>query len=80
MGSSDGTRGGSLRQLDARERERQGDLPLFRSWTDATISSMAQEAEKPKMVSPFMSYSVNVNPTSEHELYLKLFITNSGGW
>jgi hypothetical protein len=23
---------------------------------------------------------VNVNPTSEHELYLKLFITNGGGW
>ena len=22
----------------------------------------------------------NVNPTSEHELYLKLFITNGGGW
>jgi len=21
-----------------------------------------------------------VNPTSEHELYLKLFITNGGGW
>ena len=24
--------------------------------------------------------STNVNPTSEHELYLKLFITNGGGW
>jgi len=24
--------------------------------------------------------SINVNPTSEHELYLKLFITNGGGW
>ena len=23
---------------------------------------------------------VNVNPTSQHELYLKLFITNGGGW
>jgi hypothetical protein len=22
----------------------------------------------------------NVNATSEHELYLKLFITNGGGW
>jgi len=27
-----------------------------------------------------MRRSVNVNPTSEHELYLKLFITNGGGW
>jgi hypothetical protein len=24
--------------------------------------------------------NVNVNPTSEHALYLKLFITNGGGW
>jgi hypothetical protein len=23
---------------------------------------------------------VNANPTSEHALYLKLFITNGGGW
>jgi len=27
-----------------------------------------------------MPQLVNVNPTSEHELYLKLFITNGGGW
>jgi hypothetical protein len=23
---------------------------------------------------------VNVNPTSEHGVYLRLFITNGGGW
>lgn len=28
----------------------------------------------------FMKSRVNVNPISEHELYLKLFITNGGGW
>jgi hypothetical protein len=27
-----------------------------------------------------MRRSINVNPTSEHELYLKLFVTNGGGW
>lgn len=27
-----------------------------------------------------MKQTVNVNPTSEHGLYLVLFITNSGGW
>lgn len=27
-----------------------------------------------------MSRNVTVNPTSQHELYLKLFITNGGGW
>jgi hypothetical protein len=27
-----------------------------------------------------MMSTPNVNPTSEHELYLKLFITNGGGW
>jgi len=27
-----------------------------------------------------MCFNINVNPTSEHELYLKLFITNGGGW
>jgi len=24
--------------------------------------------------------SVNVNPTSEHHLYLRLFVSNGGGW
>jgi hypothetical protein len=24
--------------------------------------------------------NLTVNPTSEHELYLRLFITNAGGW
>jgi hypothetical protein len=23
---------------------------------------------------------VNVNPTSEHAVYLRLFVTNAGGW
>ncbi len=27
-----------------------------------------------------MQRSIDVNPTSEHELYIKLFITNGGGW
>jgi hypothetical protein len=27
-----------------------------------------------------MLFGVNVNPTSEHGLYLKLFVTNAGGW
>jgi hypothetical protein len=27
-----------------------------------------------------MQCSCTVNPTSEHELYLRLFITNGGGW
>ncbi len=26
-----------------------------------------------------MSQIVNVNPTSEHEIYLTLFVTNGGG-
>jgi len=27
-----------------------------------------------------MKQTVTVNPTSEHAVYLRLFITNSGGW
>jgi hypothetical protein len=27
-----------------------------------------------------MRLNENVNPTSEHALYLRLFITNGGGW
>jgi hypothetical protein len=27
-----------------------------------------------------MRQMVNVNPTSEHGLYLRLFVTNGGGW
>jgi hypothetical protein len=27
-----------------------------------------------------MHLNENVNPTSEHALYLRLFITNGGGW
>jgi hypothetical protein len=27
-----------------------------------------------------MQHSFNVNPISEHDLYLTLFITNGGGW
>ena len=27
-----------------------------------------------------MRQLVNVNPTSEHAIYLRLFITNGGGW
>jgi len=27
-----------------------------------------------------MRQPVNVNPTSEHAVYLRLFITNGGGW
>lgn len=27
-----------------------------------------------------MRQLVNVNPTSEHALYLRLFVTNGGGW
>jgi len=32
------------------------------------------------MTSEPTSQLVNVNPTSEHGLYLRLFITNGGGW
>jgi hypothetical protein len=27
-----------------------------------------------------MRVSINVNPTSEHSLFIRLFITNGGGW
>jgi hypothetical protein len=27
-----------------------------------------------------MPLNATVNPSSQHELYLKLFITNGGGW
>jgi hypothetical protein len=27
-----------------------------------------------------MRQVINVNPTSEHALYLRLFVTNAGGW
>jgi hypothetical protein len=27
-----------------------------------------------------MCQVINVNPTSEHALYLTLFVTNGGGW
>lgn len=27
-----------------------------------------------------MRQTVNVNPTSEHAIYLRLFVTNGGGW
>jgi hypothetical protein len=27
-----------------------------------------------------MSQLINVNPTCEHALYLRLFVTNAGGW
>jgi len=27
-----------------------------------------------------MQPNLNVEPTSEHELHLRLFITNGGGW
>jgi hypothetical protein len=27
-----------------------------------------------------MRQTVNVNPTCEHGLYIRLFITNTGGW
>jgi len=27
-----------------------------------------------------MKQTVNVNPTSEHGIYLQLFVTNGGGW
>jgi hypothetical protein len=27
-----------------------------------------------------MAQLINVNPTSEHGLYLRLFVTTSGGW
>lgn len=31
-------------------------------------------------VTGVMPLNVTVNPTSQHELFLKLFITNGGGW
>jgi len=27
-----------------------------------------------------MGQTVNINPTSEHGVYLQLFVTNGGGW
>jgi hypothetical protein len=27
-----------------------------------------------------MKQLINVNPTSEHGLYLRLFVSNGGGW
>jgi len=27
-----------------------------------------------------MAQTVDVNPTCEHDLYLRLFVTNGGGW
>ncbi len=27
-----------------------------------------------------MPHNTTVNPTSEHAIYLRLFITNGGGW
>jgi len=27
-----------------------------------------------------MGQTANINPTSEHGIYLQLFITNGGGW
>lgn len=32
------------------------------------------------MESDMMYKNATVNPSSEHDLYLKLFITNGGGW
>jgi hypothetical protein len=39
---------------------------LFRQTTRAGATGMRQ--------------TVNVNPTCEHGLYLRLFVTNAGGW
>jgi hypothetical protein len=39
---------------------------LFRQTTPAGATGMRQ--------------TVNVNPTCEHGLYLRLFVTNTGGW
>jgi hypothetical protein len=39
---------------------------LFRQTTRAGTTGMRQ--------------TVNVNPTCEHGLYLRLFVTNTGGW
>jgi len=27
-----------------------------------------------------MTRTINVNPTSEHRLFLRLFVSNGGGW
>jgi hypothetical protein len=40
--------------------------PLFRPITPDATNTMRQ--------------TVNVNPTCEHGLYLRLFITSGGGW
>ena len=42
---------------------------------------MVKVVERPnQFLGRAMRQRVNVNPTSEHALYLRLFITNGGGW
>ncbi len=36
--------------------------------------------EDPRLSWQTMRPNVNVNATSEHALYLQLFVTNGGGW
>lgn len=32
------------------------------------------------VIVPVQSQTINVNPITEHALYLRLFVTNGGGW
>jgi len=43
-------------------------------------SARMSELDSSPLKAGVMPQSINVNPTSEHELYLKLFVTNGGGW
>lgn len=39
-----------------------------------------QPSERFPFPSVVMKRNATVNPTSEHAIYLRLFITNGGGW
>jgi F0F1-type ATP synthase beta subunit len=47
---------------------------LFR--VESTVAFNPNSSDPSSAMQP----SVNVNPTSEHALYLRLFVTNAGGW
>jgi hypothetical protein len=50
-----------------------GHLGYYQSITRPTA---VPEHDRARPMQPL----INVNPTSEHELFLKLFVTNGGGW
>jgi hypothetical protein len=41
---------------------------------------MVSCSAKPRAGATGMCQTVNVNPISEHGLYIRLFVTNTGGW